>query len=67
VALLQAGVRQLQVASISSPLLNVDKWLGRENTVPQIFSSAFMAFSHGSNDGQKFMLTFTLALVFRNE
>src|SRR3989338_1470908 len=26
----------------------------------QIFSSAFMAFSHGSNDGQKFMGTFTL-------
>jgi inorganic phosphate transporter, PiT family len=31
--------------------------------VLQIFSSAFMAFSHGSNDGQKFMGTFTLALV----
>ena len=29
----------------------------------QIGSSAFMAFSHGSNDGQKFMGTFTLALV----
>jgi PiT family inorganic phosphate transporter len=29
----------------------------------QIASSAFMAFSHGSNDGQKFMGTFTLALV----
>lgn len=29
----------------------------------QIISSAFMAFSHGSNDGQKFMGTFTLALV----
>ncbi len=29
----------------------------------QIFSSAFMAFSHGSNDGQKFMGAFTLALV----
>ena len=29
----------------------------------QISSSAFMAFSHGSNDGQKFMGTFTLALV----
>ena len=28
----------------------------------QIFSSAFMAFSHGSNDGQKFMGAFTLAL-----
>lgn len=29
----------------------------------QICSSAFMAFSHGSNDGQKFMGVFTLALV----
>lgn len=29
----------------------------------QVLSSAFMAFSHGSNDGQKFMGIFTLALV----
>lgn len=29
----------------------------------QICSSAFMAFSHGSNDGQKFMGVFALALV----
>jgi PiT family inorganic phosphate transporter len=29
----------------------------------QIFSAAFMAFSHGSNDGQKFMGTFALTLV----
>ena len=29
----------------------------------QIFSSAFMAFGHGSNDGQKFMGAFTLALA----
>ncbi len=29
----------------------------------QIGSSAFVAFSHGSNDGQKFMGAFTLALV----
>jgi PiT family inorganic phosphate transporter len=28
----------------------------------QILSAAFMAFSHGSNDGQKFMGVFTLAL-----
>jgi len=28
----------------------------------QIFSSAFMAFGHGSNDGQKFMGAFALAL-----
>ncbi|MGH9317712.1 MAG: inorganic phosphate transporter [Thermoanaerobaculia bacterium] len=47
-------------------------WLFR-NAVPgkvrgpfrwlQVLSSAFMAFSHGSNDGQKFMGAFTLALV----
>lgn len=29
----------------------------------QIASSAFMAFSHGSNDGQKFIGTFSLALL----
>jgi PiT family inorganic phosphate transporter len=29
----------------------------------QILSAAFMAFSHGSNDGQKFIGAFTLALV----
>lgn len=29
----------------------------------QLVSSAFMAFSHGANDGQKFMGVFTLALV----
>jgi inorganic phosphate transporter, PiT family len=29
----------------------------------QILSSAFMAFSHGSNDGQKFIGAFTLALM----
>lgn len=29
----------------------------------QIFSAALMAFSHGSNDGQKFIGVFTLALV----
>lgn len=47
-------------------------WLFR-NAVPgrlrglfrwlQVSSSAFMAFSHGSNDGQKFIGAFTLALV----
>jgi PiT family inorganic phosphate transporter len=31
--------------------------------VLQILSSGFMAFGHGSNDGQKFMGAFTLALV----
>lgn len=47
-------------------------WLSR-NAVPgparrtfrvlQVMSSGFMAFGHGSNDGQKFMGAFTLALV----
>jgi PiT family inorganic phosphate transporter len=31
-----------------------------------VLSSGFMAFSHGSNDGQKFMGAFTLALVLGN-
>lgn len=53
-------------------LMTAVYWLFRK-TVPsrmrntfrglQIFSSAFMAFSHGSNDGQKFMGVFTLTLV----
>src|SRR4029450_255725 len=47
-------------------------WLWRQATpgkVRQVFrwlqiaSAAFMAFSHGSNDGQKFMGALTLALV----
>ena len=32
----------------------------------QILSAAFMAFSHGSNDGQKFIGAFTLVLVLGN-
>jgi inorganic phosphate transporter, PiT family len=32
----------------------------------QVMSSGFMAFSHGSNDGQKFMGAFTLALLLGN-
>ncbi len=35
----------------------------RRFRVLQVLSSGFMAFSHGSNDGQKFMGAFTLALV----
>lgn len=38
---------------------NVRRLFGRL----QILSAAFMAFSHGSNDGQKFIGTFVLALV----
>ncbi len=37
----------------------VRRWFGKL----QIFSAAFMAFSHGSNDGQKFMGVFTLSLL----
>jgi PiT family inorganic phosphate transporter len=37
----------------------VSKYFGRL----QMLSSAFMAFSHGSNDGQKFMGVFALVLV----
>lgn len=33
----------------------------------QMLSSAFMAFSHGSNDGQKFMGIFTLALLMDHQ
>ncbi|MBI2461564.1 MAG: inorganic phosphate transporter [Candidatus Rokubacteria bacterium] len=44
-------------------------WAGRPGTIRrlfgrlQIFSAAFMAFSHGSNDGQKFIGVFALTLV----
>jgi inorganic phosphate transporter, PiT family len=47
-------------------------WLFRRSTADkvhqrfgrlQILSAAFMAFSHGSNDGQKFIGAFTLALM----
>lgn len=40
-------------------LFSIRKTFGRL----QILSSAFMAFSHGTNDGQKFMGIFTLALM----
>jgi PiT family inorganic phosphate transporter len=40
-------------------LFSIRKTFGRL----QILSSAFMAFSHGSNDGQKFMGIFALTLV----
>ena len=41
----------------------VPKRVERSFRILQICSSAFMALSHGSNDGQKFMGVFTLALV----
>lgn len=37
----------------------IRKWFGKL----QILSAAFMAFGHGSNDGQKFIGVFTLAMV----
>ncbi|MDR7555682.1 MAG: inorganic phosphate transporter [Armatimonadota bacterium] len=42
-----------------TPLGTVRRLFGRL----QVLSAAFMAFSHGSNDGQKFMGVFTLTLV----
>lgn len=42
--------------SVPGKVRGLFRWL-------QICSSAFMAFSHGSNDGQKFIGTFVLALV----
>lgn len=53
-------------------LMTAIYWLFRRATpakvkgkfrILQVVSSAFMAFAHGSNDGQKFMGVFTLALV----
>jgi PiT family inorganic phosphate transporter len=49
--------------------IRVVLWRARRSTMRhtfrwlQIASSAFVAFSHGSNDGQKFMGAFTLTLV----
>lgn len=40
--------------------------MGRTFHYLQMASAAFMSFSHGSNDGQKFMGIFTLALVMGN-
>ncbi|MGH9368343.1 MAG: inorganic phosphate transporter, partial [Thermoanaerobaculia bacterium] len=45
--------------AVPGKVRGVFRWL-------QVFSSAFMAFSHGSNDGQKFMGAFTMALVLGN-
>jgi len=42
-----------------TPLGSVRRIFGRA----QAFSAAFMAFSHGTNDGQKFIGVFTLALL----
>jgi len=39
------------------------QWIRRVFGKLQVLSAAFMAFSHGSNDGQKFIGVFTLVLV----
>jgi PiT family inorganic phosphate transporter len=66
------GFSTLLGFSIAFILMTVIYWILRKtspSTVRNIFgklqilSAAFMAFSHGSNDGQKFMGVFALALV----
>ncbi len=70
--LLGLGVSTLLGFVISVIFTNLLFWILRPihlSTIRSVFSklqiasSAFMAFSHGSNDGQKFMGVFTLALV----
>jgi len=51
-----AIVQRLSRHAVPGRVRGLFRWL-------QILSSAFMAFSHGSNDGQKFMGAFTMALV----
>jgi PiT family inorganic phosphate transporter len=50
------GIYWLFRNAVRGRVRGVFRWL-------QLSSSAFMAFSHGSNDGQKFMGVFTMALV----
>lgn len=47
----------------NAPLVSCQKAFARA----QLFSSALMAFSHGSNDGQKFMGVFSLALLLAGQ
>ena len=49
----------VQILFSSSPA----SWCRKNFGIIQICSAAFMAFSHGSNDGQKFMGAFSLALL----
>lgn len=53
---LMLAVYWLTRKAVPGRVLPVFRWL-------RIASSAFMAFSHGSNDGQKFMGVFTMALI----
>ncbi|MEW6033876.1 MAG: inorganic phosphate transporter [Chloroflexota bacterium] len=66
------GFSTLLGFGVSLTLMVGLSWLLRHaNPIPtrkvfgrlQVLSSAFMAFSHGSNDGQKFMGVFALALL----
>lgn len=55
-AVLMVAVYWLFRSAVPARVRNTFRWL-------QICSSGFMAFSHGSNDGQKFIGAFCLALV----
>jgi PiT family inorganic phosphate transporter len=54
--LVMAAIYRVFVKAIPGKIKGIFRYL-------QILSSAFMAFSHGTNDGQKFMGVFTLSLV----
>lgn len=51
--------KAVRIASTNFPRASTRKFFGKF----QIISASFMAFSHGSNDGQKFIGVFALALV----
>jgi len=70
--LIGLGFSTLLGFSFGMMMMTALYWLLRRTSVSsirgvfsklQILSAAFMAFSHGSNDGQKFMGAFALALV----
>lgn len=70
--LIGLGISSLLGFSLSMAMMTALYWLFRRTRPSsirkafsrlQILSAAFMAFSHGSNDGQKFMGVFALALV----
>ncbi len=70
--LIGLGFSTLLGFALGMVVMTVLYWLFRRASVSsirgifgklQILSAGFMAFSHGSNDGQKFMGAFTLALV----
>ncbi len=70
--LIGLGLSTLLGFSLSMMIMTSLYWLLRRTSLSsirgafsklQILSAAFMAFSHGSNDGQKFMGAFALTLV----